>query len=185
MQMDALKYFSLLGLDGTKPGASPYGAEFHFAVELWSQARVYPMLKVFNIEDTEVKVFNRLQSLRGNIKLLALRYFGHTKTKDKTSPSWRDMVEQRIAVRELVLHAGSVADCGDEGEAGWDALLTEPDLRVALVCGIVWKIVKDKVLESLLFGGTESQSKALAAQERSMINSDGKRVFSIPDEHAD
>lgn len=78
-----------------------------------------------------------------------------------------------MAVRELVMYVGYVGDCGDKGEDGWDELLSTPSLRVALVCGIIWKIVKERVLDSLLFGATEAQTKSLAAQEKSMVKLDG------------
>jgi len=150
-QKPDLKYFSLLGLDGTKPGISPYDAKFHFAIEAFADGRSLPKVEIVQIKDPEVKILNRVQGLRDNVKEFALRYFGYNNTTDKPLSSWREMVRRRVAVKELVLHAGYVADCGDKGEAGWDELLSEPDLRVALVRGIVWKIVKEKVLDSLLF----------------------------------
>ncbi|GAB7344163.1 hypothetical protein MBLNU457_2056t1 [Dothideomycetes sp. NU457] len=172
-------YLSLLGLENTQPSVSAYDAEFHFASELHVPLEVDQSkfdvndLRPLSAQDGEVRVLNRLVLLRDAIKRFALCYFGYTETADATISSWREMVRCRMAVRELVMYAGYVGDCGDRGEVGWDELLSKPDLRVALVCGIIWKIVKERVLESLFFGATEAQIKSLAAQEKSMEKSDG------------
>ena len=171
-------YLSLLGLDETEPNVSPYDADFHFASELHIPLDIdQSKFDIDSIDtllqDNEVRISNRVVLLRDTIKRFALWYFAYTETEDETVSSWRKMVRSRMAVRELVMYVGYVGDCGDKGEDGWDELLSTPSLRVALVCGIIWKIVKERVLDSLLFGATEAQTKSLAAQEKSMVKLDG------------
>ena len=75
---------------------------------------------------------------------------------------------------ELILYAGYVA-CNGHGEAeGWDELLTAPDLRAALVCAIVWRAIKENVIEELMFGANGTRKERLEGMEREMLGDDGK-----------
>jgi hypothetical protein len=74
---------------------------------------------------------------------------------------------------EFVQIAGFVATGGPAGVAGWEELFVNRELQVALVTGVIWKVLKEHVFAPLLFGGTKEQVKKLEQDEAEQAGFDG------------
>jgi hypothetical protein len=67
---------------------------------------------------------------------------------------------------EFVRIAGFVAVGGPWRIHGWEELFLRDDLRVALVIGVIWKVLKEHCFAHLMFGGSEEQIKELEDAEQ-------------------
>jgi hypothetical protein len=67
---------------------------------------------------------------------------------------------------EFVRFAGFIAVGGPCGIHGWEELFIKEDLRVSLITGVIWKVLKEHVFAHLMFGGTSNQTAALEDAEQ-------------------
>jgi len=80
--------------------------------------------------------------------------------------------------KELVYIAGCVAVGGPNGAEGWQELFADPEWRVQLVIGVIGRLLKEHVFDSLMFGGTAEDMEDLHDLEVSTKDEDG--MFSSP-----
>jgi hypothetical protein len=100
------------------------------------------------------------------------KYFDYG-IEDKDKGLWLRSLAIRFS-NEFVRFAGFIADGGPCGTAGWEEIFLELELRKALVCGVIWKVLKEHVFANLLFGGTDWQLETLLKMEAEAGDTEGK-----------
>ena len=136
----------------------------------------------------DVGVMNLLSDLRHSIRGFCTEFFDFETSQLQrggaggdgggNSVNWKKLLQSpgnnNDALKATLLYAGFVCSGGPVGEKSWDELLVRSDLRQAMVCGIINRVLKEHVLNSLLFGATTEQTKELKAMERKQVDRDGE-----------
>lgn len=106
-------------------------------------------------------------------------YFG---APDLTTTEWESDVGDGVWTRvrempEFVQWAEMVAE-EDAEMGGWENMIANGVNRKWFVAAVIVKIIKHKVFDELLFGGTKEEKEMLFSMERAMFQREG--VFALP-----
>jgi len=128
----------------------------------------------YNDQDKRLEVeFDDLWNL---ILAFSVRYFGYDVSDDLKT---KYLLQLGTTLSpEFVQFAGSIAVGGPCGTAGWEELFLDPSLRTVLLAGVLWKVFKEHVFASLLFGGSKAELNELQKMEVDQKDDDGKLTLS-------
>lgn len=80
---------------------------------------------------------------------------------------------------QLIRYIGCLAMGGKKGREGWEELVSTPEMREALVVGIMGRALKEHIFSDLYFGASDELKQDLIDLERRMRDEDGESTKAV------
>ncbi|OCK85905.1 hypothetical protein K432DRAFT_250567, partial [Lepidopterella palustris CBS 459.81] len=110
--------------------------------------------------ELHAEVRDELWKIMWEVEDLAKQHFSFAIPANKVDERFSKMCTEYMTP-ELQLIVDCVAVGGPNAEEGWKELFVDPELRQALVCGIVGNVIVEQVFKTLVFGANDVQKKVV------------------------
>ncbi len=122
------------------------------------------------------------EELCGTMDVLRMRIVTFASDLAKVDEKGDDVLTDLLSPdnRHLARLIGCLAQGGRDNVDGWVKLLAKADCRVALITGIVGRVLKENVFSELYFGATEKLKGDLHKQEQGLVHQDGTLNAYVP-----
>lgn len=123
----------------------------------------------------DVKLGAELHALQGQVHRFA-KMFNKKDFSTSTPAAFLDGLLEKKENAQLVRYIGCLALGGEKGRAGWEELVNVPEMREAVVVGIVGRGLREHVFGELWVGGDGELRRDLVELEIGMQEEDGEFV---------
>lgn len=126
--------------------------------------------------ELHAEVRDELWKIMWEVEDLAKQHFSFAIPANKVDERFSKMCTEYMTP-ELQLIVDCVAVGGPNAEEGWKELFVDPELRQALVCGIVGNVIVEQVFKTLVFGANDVQKKVVHEIHEKTKNEDSEQYL--------
>lgn len=119
------------------------------------------------------RIGDELTDLYREMTLLSKAYFAADLQPWLAAEGISGLARKLANAGELTRIMGAVAVGGPEGHESWWQLFADRKMRMHLVVGVIWRVLREHVFHAYLFGGTEEQVRRLRVMDGEEQKSEG------------